>query len=93
MRRQQWLSGPLETVVEDRRALAIAHNRMDRDIAELVRIFVEAGDVALVIASVNNERIARIGSDVAGLTWRSIGPSEPRLAIATVVLSCLAPYT
>ena len=39
---------------------------MNGDVAELAGVFVITGDVALIIAGVDDERVARIGCNVAG---------------------------
>ena len=58
----------MKAVFESGCAFAVGHDGMDGNVAELASVFVVTGDVALIITGVDDERVARIGSDVAGFT-------------------------
>src|SRR3974390_2602504 len=57
--------GPLKAVRQTGGATRVGQFRRDCDVLHLVRAPVEARDIALIVAGINNVRIGRIGRDVS----------------------------
>ena len=100
VRRNQQRRGPLEAVLQARGAFAIAQHSGHADDLRLARALVEHRQQALVVAGEDDIRIGQVRRDVSGLAAahripvlaaRWLPPSEPRVAMATLELSCCEP--
>ena len=72
-RKENW-SSPLEPVIQLGRASAIAQVRHHTDIFAFSGPFIETCDLALIAPCVNDIRVRRVWSDVAGFAASHVIP-------------------